>query len=140
MLDSGKTPPNLRMLHIFNVIADHDNMMTATELTEKLGWPKQSVHRLVSLLRHEGYLEKQGRFLVPSKKMMGIANGLLQNRAIFNLRHQVLNEVSEMTGETVNLVLPEEDGALCRSCGYELAFPHFIAHRDACAVSLHGKR
>lgn len=110
MLDSGKIPPNLRMLHIFNVIADHDNMMTATELTDKLGWPKQSVHRLISLLRSEGYLEKHGRFLVPSKKMMGLANGILQNRAIFNLRHQVLTEVSEMTGETVNLVLPEEDG------------------------------
>lgn len=110
MLDTGKTPPNLRMLEIFKVISENENMMTSADLTKALGWPKQSIHRLVSLLEEEGYMEKHGRFLVPSKRMMSLSSGLLQNRVIFDLRHQVLTDVSEMTGETVNLVMPEEDG------------------------------
>ncbi len=107
---AGKTAPNLRMLEIFNIISNHDGVMTTAELTTKLGWPKQTVHRLISSLHDEGYLERQGRFLAPSHHMLSMANGLLQSRNSFNTRHHVLNEISELTEETVNLVMPQNDG------------------------------
>lgn len=111
IMDSAeKTAPNLRMLEIFNIIAAHDGLMTTAELTAALGWPKQTVHRLITSLHEAGYLERQGRFLAPSHHMLRMANGLLQSRNSFIARHHVLKEISALTEETVNLVMPQDDG------------------------------
>jgi len=105
-----KTPPSLRILHIINALSEHGGQMTMTALTEYLGLPKQTVHRLVASLNQEGYIERQGRILAPSHQLLDLANGLLQTRSNYSIRHSVLNEIAELTGETVNLVMPQHDG------------------------------
>ena len=110
MADREKTPPNLRMLQIINALAEHNGRMTIAELTQFLGLPKQTVHRLIASLNQEGYVERQGRFLTPSHVLMNMANGILQKRVTHSTIHSVLTEIAELTGETVNLVMPQEDG------------------------------
>ena len=110
MATADKTPPNLRILQIINVLADHGGSITVSDLTEQLGLPKQTTHRLIATLTQEGYLERQGRFLVPSHQLMNLANGLMQKRPAHSARHQVLVDIAELTGETVNLVMPQDDG------------------------------
>ena len=56
---SDTTPPNLRILKIFEIIADAGRPLTPTEINERLCWPKQSLHRLCQTLIIEGYLVLQ---------------------------------------------------------------------------------
>ena len=58
---SDATPPNLRILKIFEIISDAGRPLTPTEINEQLCWPKQSLHRLCQTLIIEGYLVKQAR-------------------------------------------------------------------------------
>ena len=85
------TPPNLRILRIFEVIADADSPLTPTEINEQLGWPKQSLHRLCQTLINEGYLVKQARRLHPTKRLLSLAAGLTQHAAGHTTRHQIDN-------------------------------------------------
>ena len=108
---SDATPPNLRILKIFEVIADAGRPLTPTEINEQLCWPKQSLHRLCQTLIIEGYLVKQARRLHPTKRLLVLAAGLTQHAAGQTTRHQILQNIARETGETVNFVRPEIKGS-----------------------------
>ena len=110
MTDS--TAPNLRILRIFEVIADAGRPLTPTEINMELDWPKQSLHRLCQTLVAEGYLVKQARRLHPTKRLLGLAAGLTQHAAGQTTRHQILQNIARETGETVNFVRPEIQGMI----------------------------
>ena len=78
---TNSTAPNLRILRIFEVIADAGRPLTPTEINEQLDWPKQSLHRLCQTLITEGYLVKQARRLHPTKQLLRLAAGLTQHAA-----------------------------------------------------------
>ena len=109
---TNSTAPNLRILRIFEVIADAGQPMTPTEINEQLDWPKQSLHRLCQTLIAEGYLVKQARRLHPTKRLLGLAAGLTQHAAGQTTRHQILQNIARETGETVNFVRPEIKGMI----------------------------
>ena len=95
---SDTTPPNLRILKIFEVIADAGRPLTPTEINEQLCWPKQSLHRLCQTLIIEGYLVKQARRLHPTKRLLVLAAGLTQHAAGQTTRHQILQNIARETG------------------------------------------
>ena len=85
------------------------------EIGETTGLPKSSVHQLCTTLVEEGYFvcgvdEKR---LAPSSRLMEMAFGLLTSSHRHITRHQVLTQLSEEIGETVNLVVPEKAGMTC---------------------------
>jgi DNA-binding IclR family transcriptional regulator len=110
MTDS--TPPNLRILKIFEVIADAGGPLTPSEINEQLDWPKQSLHRLCQTLIAEGYLVKQARRLHPTKRLLSLAAGLAQHATGQTTRHQILQNIAREAGETVNFVRPEIKGMI----------------------------
>ena len=104
------TPPNLRILKIFEIIANASHPLTPTEINEQLDWPKQSLHRLCQTLLNEGYLVKQTRRLHPTKRLLELVAGLNQHATGQTARHQILLNIARETGETVNFVRPEIRG------------------------------
>ena len=58
-LEENRIPSNLRTLLILEVIGRSDRAMTATEINDEIGLPKQTVHRLVSTLEKEGFLNRE---------------------------------------------------------------------------------
>jgi DNA-binding IclR family transcriptional regulator len=108
--DSNKTPPNLRMLSIISLLATQGQPMSIQEMINHLGWPKQSLHRLVQSLVDNRYLERQGRRYSPSKQLSNMANGILHFAPNLHARHRILTQLSADSGETVNFVMPMEDG------------------------------
>jgi len=108
--DSNKTPPNLRMLSIISLLATQGQPMSIQEMINHLGWPKQSLHRLVQSLVDNRYLERQGRRYSPSKQLSNMANGILHFAPNLYARHRILTQLSADSGETVNFVMPMEDG------------------------------
>lgn len=103
-------PPNLRTFHILEVISNCPEPLTPTELTQRLGWPKQTVHRLCQTLIEAGILEKHNRRLSPGRRTDLLALGLANRAAGRAGCHQLLRQIAETSGETVNFVRPEPSG------------------------------
>ena len=107
---TDQVPPNLRAIHILEALSECDEAPTPTELNERLGLPKQTVHRLCQTLINAGLLEKHGRRLYPGQRTNHLATGLA-NRAAGRIGcHQLLRQVATESGETVNFVRPEPRG------------------------------
>ena len=105
-----KLAPNLRIIRIFEILAEQDKPLSPTELNAELNMPKQSLHRLCNMLMDEGYLAKTGRKLYPAQRLLRMASGLgtLGINSIGS--HQILQKISSQFGETVNFVRPEKSG------------------------------
>lgn len=112
MNQRARIPTNLRTLLILETLGRSDRAMTATEINEHLGLPKQTVHRLCATLEENGFLTRQGksRRFQPSRRLRELGAGLLNNSRLHIARHQILLDVAAQVGETVNFVVPEEQG------------------------------
>ncbi|MDJ0826874.1 MAG: IclR family transcriptional regulator [Rhodobacter sp.] len=112
MSDGARIPTTLRTLRILEVLGHADHAMTATEINDELGLPKQTVHRLCATLEREGFLTRQGstkRFL-PARRLRDLGAGLLFASQHHIMRRQILLDVAAKVKETVNFVVPEAQG------------------------------
>jgi len=107
-----RIPTNLRTLLILEVLGRNDSAMTATEINDSIGLPKQTVHRLCATLEAEGFLIRDagGRRYRPSRRLREMGMGLLHASRSHIARHQVLKDIAAQVRETVNFVVPEDDG------------------------------
>lgn len=112
MESSERIPTNLRTLLILEIIAGADRPLTPTDVAREMGLPKQTVHRLCATLVEEGFIyrERPGNRLRPARRVRRLCSGVLQSSRYHIARHQVLVEVAANVGETVNFVMPEDDG------------------------------
>lgn len=108
--DNERIPTNLRTLLILELIGRRPGPVTAAEIGRQLGLPKQTIHRLCNTLTHEGFLVQDRAGLRPGRRMRVMATGILHGSTSHIARHQILRRLAEETGETVNFVVPEEDG------------------------------
>ena len=112
MADGARIPTNLRTLLILEILGKSDRAMTATEINEDLGLPKQTIHRLCATLEENGFLTHYGsdrRYQV-SRRLRELGTGLLYNSRDHIEIHQILQEVSHEVEETVNFVRPGDNG------------------------------
>jgi len=109
-----RIPTNLRTLLILEIIGRSDRAMTVTEINQELGLPKQTVHRLCTTLEREGFLvrEANGKRLLPSLRTKKLANGILYSSRGDMARRQILLDISSKVGETVNFVIPQDEGMM----------------------------
>ncbi len=112
MGDGERIATNLRTLRILEVLGNADRPMTPTEINAEIGLPKQTVHRLCKTLLEEGYLVKNtvGKGLRPGRRLRMMATGILYASRFHIARHQILVELAQQISETVNYVVPEEEG------------------------------
>jgi DNA-binding IclR family transcriptional regulator len=97
---------------ILEVLGRSDQAMTATEINQELGLPKQTVHRLCTTLEKEGFIVRQGntRRFLPARRLRDLGAGLLFNSRSHIARRQILLDVAREVRETVNFAVPESDG------------------------------
>lgn len=97
---------------ILEVLGQSEEALTPTQINALIGLPKQSIHRLCKTLVEAGYLarEDDGKRLRPSRRSRLFGAGLLHASRSHILRRQVLLDVAAKVGETVNYVVPEENG------------------------------
>lgn len=112
MASSDRIPTNLRTLLILEVLGRSDQPMTATEINEELGLPKQTVHRLCVTLEENGFIARLGRSkrYQIARRLRELGAGLLHNTGDHIARRQILKDLATRVGETVNFVIPEADG------------------------------
>lgn len=110
--DDPRIPTNLRAMMILEALGQRSEPLPPAEIGRLIGLPKQTVHRLCNTLLDEGYLarDEQGRGLRPGRRARQMASGILHASTSHIARHQILRTVAEATGETVNFVVPEDQG------------------------------
>ena len=112
MAEEERIPTNMRTLLILEILGRSDQPMTATEINAELGLPKQTVHRLCATLEREGFLTRPGgaRHYQVARRLRELGAGLLFNSRHHIARRQILTALAREVGETVNFVVPEDDG------------------------------
>lgn len=112
MGDSDRIPTTLRTLLILEVLGKSDRAMTATQINEVLCLPKQTVHRLCATLEEWGFLTRPGnaKHYQVARRLRDLGSGLLHNSRDHVARHQILSDVAEQIGETVNYAAPGNAG------------------------------
>lgn len=112
MSDSERIPTNLRTLLILEIVGQSDFPLSPTEINGQLGLPKQSIHRLCATLVEEGFLayEPSGKRLRPARRARLMGSGILYSSRKNIARRQILQNVARIMKETVNFVVPEENG------------------------------
>ncbi|WP_136441886.1 IclR family transcriptional regulator [Pacificoceanicola onchidii] len=112
MSDAERIPTNLRTLLILEILGKSDRAMSATQINDHLGLPKQTVHRLCTTLEENGFLTRPGnskKYQV-ARRLRDLGAGLLHNSRDHVARHQILKEVADSVGETVNYAAPGNSG------------------------------
>ena len=73
----GSIPTNLRMLLVLEEIAQSGVPVTPTEVNQRIGLPKPTIHRLFATLEAEGFImrELDGKSYTPGKRLRRLASG-----------------------------------------------------------------
>jgi len=100
-----------RVLDILDMVASAERPVTTAEISSQLNIPKASLHRLVSALEEQGYIQTRmnQRGLQPGHRLHRVAMGVLASAPIQAQRRAILGALSEEIGETCNIAVP--DGA-----------------------------
>jgi len=99
-----------RGLDILELFAGDSPELTQTEISERLGLPVPTVHRLVKLLTERGWLVRD-----PASRRLRLGLGaarLLPGVRLPELAREPLRALAERTGETVNLATLDGDEVL----------------------------
>lgn len=103
---------NLRLLLVVEEIAKAGRPMKPMELSEALGLPKPTVHRLVQTGESEGFLQRDldGRSYGPGPRLRKLAMNTMSSEHLRTGRFTILKAVAEEIGETCNLATPDNEG------------------------------
>ncbi len=109
---AARLPTNMRVLLILEAFAASQGALTPTEVNARIGLPKQSIHRLCQTLVDSGFLIRDidPKRLRPARRARLMATGIFANSHLHIARHQVLQQLSQQIGETVNFVIAEAEG------------------------------
>lgn len=100
-----------RTLQVMHAVANSQWPLALPEISDLVGLPKPTVHRLISLLEEEGYLLKDetGRRFVPGPKLRDLAYQVFQCEALRGPQHLILQQLAQTVGEACNIVLLDGD-------------------------------
>lgn len=115
MLEQNETiPTNLRLLFVLEELAKSGVPMTPTEINQKLGLPKPTIHRLFATLEAEGFLQREidGRSYAPGRRLRKMSTGVLSSLRVRTARLAILNALAEKIGETCNISVPDRDAMI----------------------------
>lgn len=107
----GAIPTNLRLLLVLEAMAEVGVPVTPTEVNERLGLPKPTIHRLFTTLENEGFIQREidGRGYSPGRRMRKMSTGILSSLRIRTARIAILSKLAEEIGETSNIAIPDRD-------------------------------
>ncbi|WP_066266916.1 IclR family transcriptional regulator [Hydrogenophaga palleronii] len=97
--------PGLRLMELLDMLTRQAQPMALPEVVTLTGWPKPTVHRMLSQLEQGGWLvrEPDGRRYAMAARLLRLAEAALSNSAQQGVRHAVLRQLVSEVGESCNL-------------------------------------
>ncbi len=107
-------PTNLRLLLVIEAIAEAGVPVTPTDVNDKLGLPKPTIHRLFATLEAEGFIQREidGRGYTPGLRLRHMSAGILSSLRVRTARVAILTALADKVGETCNIALPDRDAMI----------------------------
>lgn len=105
---NGETrSPILKALTILEAVVSGDRAVSLHELTESLGIPKPTAHRVALLLEREGFLGREpgNKRFVPGHRLVDLSFGALRAAARQGPSHLALMRLAEDIGEDCGLAV-----------------------------------
>lgn len=102
---TAATSPGLRLFDLLEVLVREDRPLTLAEAVAASGWPKPTVHRLLSQLEAGGLLarEPDGRRYAVAPRLLRLSESALAGSTQQGVRHAVLRQLVADVGESCNL-------------------------------------
>lgn len=96
-----------RVLEIIEAVAKAERPLSPADLAYQLDIPKPSIHRLLTLLEGDGYVQLNMRgLIVPGDRMLDIALGVLYSGRFKAPRQAILKRLTAEIGETCGIAIP----------------------------------
>jgi len=96
-----------RVMAIIEAVARAERPLSPADLSCLLDIPKPSIHRLLSQLEADGYVQTNMRgLIVPGLRMHGVAWGVLHSERFSAARRAILTQLTEQIGETCGIAIP----------------------------------
>jgi len=110
--EKAQIAPNLRLLAIIEEVARAGVPVTPAALSEAVGIPIPTIHRLLTTAEDEGLLQRDvdGRSYGPGARMRRMSGNILSSQRIRTERLLVMKALAEKVGETCNLAAPARYG------------------------------
>ncbi len=108
----------IKSLAIMEVLGENVEGMGVTEIGERVGMNKSTVHRILTTLVNENYVDqdhRKGRYRL-SFKMFEIGRKILNNVRATKVVGSFLEKLSEETGESARFIAPDFEGARLIVC------------------------
>jgi DNA-binding IclR family transcriptional regulator len=108
----------IKSVAILEILADSVEGMGVTEISERVGMNKSTVHRILTTLVHERYVEqdvRKGRYRL-SFKLFEIARKILNNVRTTKVVAPFLEKLVDETGESARLIVPDYEHARLVVC------------------------
>ncbi|MGJ8546626.1 MAG: IclR family transcriptional regulator [Sulfitobacter sp.] len=108
----AQIPTSLRLFAVLEAIGQRGVAIRPADLTEALGLPKPTVHRLLQTAEAEGILQRDidGRSYGPGPRLRKLAVNTLSSEHLRTARLTILKSVAEAVGETCNLATADREG------------------------------
>jgi IclR family acetate operon transcriptional repressor len=109
--EKAQIPTNLRLLLLLEEVSRAGVPVTPADLTEALGLPKPTVHRLFNTAEEAGFLQRDidGRSYGPGPRLRRLSVNTLSSQRLRTVRLSILNAVVEKMGETCNIAVPDRE-------------------------------
>jgi len=104
-----------RGLLILEILASHSRGLPLSTIARESGLAKSSTHRLLQTLIMNGYVRQDAYHsdhYLPSFKLLTLSSQLIQDTDLSVIAHPHLEFLANMIGETVHLVLLDQDHAV----------------------------
>ncbi|WP_300653865.1 IclR family transcriptional regulator, partial [Pseudomonas sp.] len=96
-----------RVLEIIEAVSRAERPLSPADLAYQLDIPKPSIHRLLSQLEGDGYVQINMRgLIVPGDRMLDIALGVLYSGRFKAPRQAILKRLTAEIGETCGIAIP----------------------------------
>ncbi|WP_439118414.1 IclR family transcriptional regulator [Marivita sp.] len=108
----GQIPTNLRLLLILEEVARAGVPVAPSTLSETLGLPKPTIHRLLATAEEEGFLQRDidGRSYGPGRRLRKLSGNTLSSQRLRTERLVIMQALASEVGETCNLAAPGRYG------------------------------
>lgn len=109
--EKEKYPTILRGYILLEKVVEAQRPISAADLTDELGLPKPTVHRMLQQLEDEGLLQREPitKRYVPGLRFLDFSFKLATHKTLGAPRHAILRSLSEEIGETCNCTMLDGD-------------------------------
>lgn len=130
--------PGLRLMELLDLLARQDTPQALPDVVALTGWPKPTVHRMLTQLEAGEWLvrEPDGRHFVLAPRLLRMAEAALSSSTLQGVRHAVLRQLVSEVGESCNLTAMSGADVVYLD-RVESAFPLRLELRPGTRVPVH---